>query len=364
MLRFSFHRFAVWAAVGGVVVAGAVMLAAGGGREPASQSTTLTTGSSGHWSANSVPTAPAPSTAEEHDYLLESSGRQVRELADASGLERKGEETYPELGFGTVLGDSGSEEPDSVTPIPGGVEVSADAGLGTVSGELDPGSDGAVSSPDDGEAVDSGTGSDPGAGKSPDVNTDDGVVELIESAGDSIGNARSVPLEETTESDEGSPEPTVPTGGSLGKTHVWYDGDRMLEARLEVDLVVTHSNRVPEEAVVADTGSGRIVKRSGLGLRGELVGEPVFRSASGELMLLPGGAIVVLDNDWARARVDLFFESNGISVDHVSELDWLDNGFFVETPPGFASLDTANALVGQPGVKLSTPNWWVAVVTK
>ena len=41
----------------------------------------------------------------------------------------------------------------------------------------------------------------------------------------------------------------------------------------------------------------------------------------------------------------------------MSSLDYLTNGFFVETDPGFASLDLAKALAGQVGVELSSPNW-------
>ena len=58
------------------------------------------------------------------------------------------------------------------------------------------------------------------------------------------------------------------------------------------------------------------------------------------------------------------FENNGIDLDRVSELDYLTNGFFVETEPGFPSLDLANALAEQDGVRVSTPNWWRDRVAK
>ena len=44
-------------------------------------------------------------------------------------------------------------------------------------------------------------------------------------------------------------------------------------------------------------------------------------------------------------------------MERTSELDFLDNGFFVETEPGFPSLELANTLAGQDGVILSSPNW-------
>ena len=354
--------------VGGVFAAVVIVVAAGGGNtdvlEPAagsvSPATLPTTGSSQGSVVEVAPTTPGTSMIAGDSYLPELSGPQVTEAAVSSSQEPEDSDTHdvgPDVGIGEFgTGNDLAIEFGEYVGIGADVEV----------GESGSGAAGADSGSEDSEMVGSGAGAGPtvGAGDPAHVNPDDEVVELIESAADSIGGARSVPLEETVESEDASAKPTFPTGHPVGKTYVWHDGDRMFEARLEADLVVTHSDRVPEEAVVADTGSGRIVSRTGWSLRGELVSEPVFRSASGELMLLPGGAIVVLDEDWARARVDLFFESNGISVDSVSELDWLDNGFFVETAPGFASLDTANSLVGQSGVKLSTPNWWVEVVTK
>ena len=44
-------------------------------------------------------------------------------------------------------------------------------------------------------------------------------------------------------------------------------------------------------------------------------------------------------------------------MDRVSELDYVANGFFIETGPGFPSLDLANALAVQDGVEISSPNW-------
>ena len=44
-------------------------------------------------------------------------------------------------------------------------------------------------------------------------------------------------------------------------------------------------------------------------------------------------------------------------MDRVSELDFVASGFFVETEPGFPSLDRANALAAQEGVEISSPNW-------
>ena len=51
-------------------------------------------------------------------------------------------------------------------------------------------------------------------------------------------------------------------------------------------------------------------------------------------------------------------------MDRVSELDYVANGFFVETEPGFPSLDLANALAAQDGVEISSPNWGREVTPK
>ena len=59
-----------------------------------------------------------------------------------------------------------------------------------------------------------------------------------------------------------------------------------------------------------------------------------------------------------------FSPTNGIKMDRVSELDYVANGFFVETEPGFPSLDLANALAVQDGVEISSPNWAREVTPK
>ena len=92
---------------------------------------------------------------------------------------------------------------------------------------------------------------------------------------------------------------------------------------------------------------------------------PVFRSESGgELMTLPGGVLLALDPEWDQARVETFFSQNGISADRTSELGFIENGFLVKTGPGFPSLELANALAGQDGVLVSSPNWWREVGTQ
>ena len=90
----------------------------------------------------------------------------------------------------------------------------------------------------------------------------------------------------------------------------------------------------------------------------------MFRSPSGALMTLPGGVLLVLEGAWTEAEVNSFFSRNGIKRDQVSELSYATNGFFVETDPGFPSLELANKLAAQKGVIISSPNWWTQVATR
>ena len=84
---------------------------------------------------------------------------------------------------------------------------------------------------------------------------------------------------------------------------------------------------------------------------------PVFRSSAGALMTLPGGVILLLDGSWDQSRIDGFFAEQKIVRSRVTEQTFADNAFFVTTAPGFPSLELANALAGQDGVLISSPNW-------
>ena len=140
-----------------------------------------------------------------------------------------------------------------------------------------------------------------------------------------------------------------------GTVYTYQDGDRTMR-------VVLQSRQAARDTVAAATEDGA-AENGELGSntrkRSEPdSGQPVFRSESGGgLMTLPGGIILALDPEWDRAAVEEFFSQNGISLERTSELDFLDNGFFVETEPGFPSLELANALADQEGVILSSPNW-------
>lgn len=88
-------------------------------------------------------------------------------------------------------------------------------------------------------------------------------------------------------------------------------------------------------------------------------GLPVFRSeSSGTLMTLPGGVLLVLEATWSPAETHAFFARHQIKRSRVSALEIAPNSFFVETEPGFPSLNLANTLADQDGVRISSPNWW------
>lgn len=92
---------------------------------------------------------------------------------------------------------------------------------------------------------------------------------------------------------------------------------------------------------------------------------PVFRdgaSSAGRMRALPGNVIVHLDPAWDRAAVDAWALNKQLPI--VSKLPLAGNVYVLKTPPGLASLTTANALLQAGDVISAMPNWWQEVVTK
>ena len=145
-------------------------------------------------------------------------------------------------------------------------------------------------------------------------------------------------------------DPSAPDERSLdhsvqGQVYTYADGDRTVRVRLQPDLEV------------GEDGSGEHIVPKGRSGRG--TGQPVFRSeASGTLMTLPGGVLLVLDAAWSPAQTNAFFTRNRIELDRVSAMEIAANSFLVETEPGFPSLELANTLAAQSGVRIASPNWW------
>ena len=186
------------------------------------------------------------------------------------------------------------------------------------------------------------------------ASSDDDGIEFapVDSFGTS-GKQDSITVDDSDSPQKGGPGADGPVQGD---SYAWQDGDRTMTARLQTDLVVEKdSGGLPRDVVPADEGGTNVVRSADGQSNSDTL--PVFRSESGALMTLPGGVLLVLSSEWSQAETNAFFSDNGIKLDRVSELDYAANGFFVETEPGFPSLDLANALAVQDGVEISSPNW-------
>ncbi len=168
-----------------------------------------------------------------------------------------------------------------------------------------------------------------------------------------------------TVADPDSPKKDGPgtTGPVQGDPYTWQDGDRTMTVKLQTDLVVEKDSRgLPRDVVSANQDGTNVVRSADAQSKSATL--PVFRSESGALMTLPGGVLLVLSSEWNQGETNAFFSDNGIKMDRVSELGYVANGFFIETEPGFPSLDLANALAVQDGVEISSPNWGRDATTK
>ena len=201
----------------------------------------------------------------------------------------------------------------------------------------------------------------------PPATTEPEHLIMPEPAHKSAPDTQTGPSAEGPEGSEGS-RPAL-EGASQGTVYTWQDGDRAQRAVLQARPAVREA--------VADATEDGVIRKDNVIKKEELDsivreqserdsgGQPLFRSESGgELMTLPGGIVLALDPQWDQATVEKFFSRNGIALERASELDFLDNGFFVETEPGLLSLELANSLAGQDGVILSSPNWAREVESK
>ena len=187
----------------------------------------------------------------------------------------------------------------------------------------------------------------------PDTEAEDKPTDAVPAASTEIVDAQA----------EATPKGTQGQGGSSNTEYAWKDGDRTLTVTLQPDLVVEEDDSGTAKSNGGVGASGGTVVKSADG-QGQKSGQPVFKSQSGSLMTPPGGVLLVLDADWTATEVNAFFATNEIKQTQVSELDFVDNGYFVETEPGFPSLNLANKLASQDGVIISSPNWWTEVTTK
>ena len=163
--------------------------------------------------------------------------------------------------------------------------------------------------------------------------------------------------------DEEQPKDSGGSGSAQGQAYTWEDGDRTLTVVLQTDLTVQRdADGSAGDIVMPEAGGGSIVRQEGNQAKSD--DKPVFRSESGALMTLPGGILLVLNAEWSETETNAFFSGKRIKLDRVSELSYITNGFFVETEPGFPSLNLANKLAAQDGVEVSSPNWWTEITTR
>ena len=246
------------------------------------------------------------------------------------------------VGGQALTGCGGTQAPDG---------IQAQASAGEEAHQLAQDDSVAVPAVEQGGQVGAASGPDRAAGPVPEFEAaaewPAAATPSIPSAGAGDDDPLDTPLQPVVPGDPESLEQPEDDGvvrrySEQGAEYTWHDGDRVLTIRVQSDL----------EAA----GDGTIAVRSA-DASGASDASPVFLADSGELMSLPGGVLVALDPDWDAAAVEAFFAANGVSSDQRSELEWLPNGFLVETDPGFASLELANALAGQDGVDISSPNW-------
>ena len=164
-------------------------------------------------------------------------------------------------------------------------------------------------------------------------------VEVAEPEGDPVSTAATERESVTGDESRGDDE-------SESDVYTWRDGDRTLRVRL-----VSNTSTGLQSAQTRGLSSGASSESHS-------EEDPVFRSEpGGNLMTLPGGVLLVLDSTWEQSDINDFFSENEIDTSLVSELDFLQNAFLIETAPGFASLELANTLAAQEGVEISSPNW-------
>ena len=167
------------------------------------------------------------------------------------------------------------------------------------------------------------------------------VTVGIAAAGTALAQAETV---------ESAPTDSVSSASDQGgQVYTYADGDRTVRVVLQPDLEVSG------DSSNGGSGAEHIVTKNSARMGS---GQPVFRSeSSGNLMTLPGGVLLVLEAEWSEAQTQAFFARNRIALRRVSALAVAPNSFFVETAPGFPSLDLANTLADQEGVRISSPNW-------
>ena len=338
----------------GALVVGAVALAVERGTEGPPDSAASTTSTTPPATGDGSTTVPASSGAGPPTETTEgpATTRPVTDTTPTTGTAGTSDTTTPTEAATTSSTTVPAEDDPSTRPTMRTVATTVASTVATTS-----------------TAAPSASNGEPPDGATPEREP---AIELIEDP----APAEPRETDDGIATGQGEPRTTVPQNQGAGRSlppatgpwYTWEDGDRTMRVRLHTDLVVrTDGAVVPGDEILVATRAGTIVKQAGDasgGTRGAAGGgSPVFRSESGGLMLLPGGVLLILDPGWDEARTEAFFAHNRIRSDRVSELG-LPNWFLVDTEPGFPSLELANALAGQDGVEVSSPNWMTEATTR
>jgi len=186
-------------------------------------------------------------------------------------------------------------------------------------------------------------------------------------------------LPRVTAADAGSDGPA--DHATAGDMRYWYDGDERRTIWLQGDLVAEFAHPIGVGSGTASPRSERRVRlpsrygwlqfrRAGYSARPDAGvpaqrTSPVFRdtpSTGGPLRTLPGGVIVYLDPALSPADVDAWLIRH--APDSSRRLSFGPNVYYIDTPPGLESLETANRIHETDRVIAATPNWWTERVPR
>ena len=155
-----------------------------------------------------------------------------------------------------------------------------------------------------------------------------------------------------------------PKSGKTGtspqsRAYTWQDAGRTMTVLIQDDLTVGENGKLATHTPSQSNEQNGLGARDSTGSAdaNEEPALPVFRSRSGSIMTLPGGVLLALDETWTTDEASAFLTRNSIEQSRISELEYLTNGFFINTEPGFPSLELANSLVLQRRVILQGNSW-------
>ena len=151
--------------------------------------------------------------------------------------------------------------------------------------------------------------------------------------------------------------------------HHYYDGDQLrtitLDARWVADVNAANSQQqargagasgaagAPAHLITLRPADAPVPKQASGAT------SPVYReggSLAGRAMALPGGVVVKLNPNWSDPQARAWAAAKGLTVEQ--RLNILGNWYVLQTAPGQAALELANALHQSGEVLSATPNWW------